>query len=120
MAADLVVGLGLRPSTEAAAILDAIAVAVGDEPIRCLATMDRRAADLGLRTAAATLGVFIVAFDPGELAEVDVESPSTRVQDALGTPSVAEAAALLASGHGQLVVAKRVVNGVVVAAARNV
>ncbi len=45
-------------------------------------------------------------FTAEELAAVDVPNPSTTVQKHVGTPSVCEAAAILASGHGQLVIPK--------------
>ena len=45
-------------------------------------------------------------FTAEELAAVDVPNPSPTVQKHVGTPSVCEAAAILASGHGQLVIPK--------------
>jgi cobalt-precorrin 5A hydrolase/precorrin-3B C17-methyltransferase len=50
----------------------------------------------------------LVAFPAALLAAVDVPNPSSTVADAVGTPSVAEAAALLAAGPGaRLVVDKQ-------------
>lgn len=50
----------------------------------------------------------VVAFPSSLLADVDVATPSAAVAEAIGTPSVAEAAALLAAGPGaRLVVTKR-------------
>ena len=50
----------------------------------------------------------VVAFPASLLSEVDVPTPSATVAEAIGTPSVAEAAALLAAGPGaRLVVAKQ-------------
>lgn len=87
---------------------------MGDKPVACLATIDRRAEELC--AAADRLGVSIRTFTAAELAQVDVPNPSSRTQDALGTVSVAEAAALLAA-NGPLVIPKRTVDGIVIAAA---
>ncbi|MEV4234990.1 cobalamin biosynthesis protein [Nocardia sp. NPDC050408] len=108
------VGLGFRPGTSSERILDALREVVGDKPVACLATIDRRAEELC--AAADRLGVSIRTFTAAELAQVDVPNPSSRTQDALGTVSVAEAAALLAA-NGPLVIPKRTVDGIVIAAA---
>jgi len=113
----LAVGIGFRPGTGAAEILAAVRAAV-DGPVRCLATLDRRAAEPGLLAAAAELDVPVLAFSPDRLAGVPVPHPSDRVAAATGTASVAEAAAVLAAGGGPLVRAKTVHAGVTVAAAR--
>lgn len=111
----LVVGLGMRPGVARAAIVSAVRDVLGDAALHSLATIDRRAGEPGLVAAAAELGVPVIAFTAAELAEVDVPNPAARVLTALGTASVAEAAALRFGG--ELVVSKRTVDGVVVAAA---
>ena len=123
----LVVGLGLRPGTAAETILAALAEITGlpagaalaeaDPRIICLATIDRRAAEPGPRAVAAALGVPLYGYCAAELADISVAQPSARTAAALGTPSVAEAAALLASGAAELAQPRRVVAGVVLAAA---
>ena len=45
-------------------------------------------------------------FTADELAQVDVPTPSTTVQKHVGTPSVSEAAAILGSNNGQLLLPK--------------
>ena len=45
-------------------------------------------------------------FTAEQLAAVDVPHPSAKVQEHVGTPSVCEAAAILGSNHGKLVVPK--------------
>ncbi|MEU8900182.1 cobalamin biosynthesis protein [Nocardia sp. NPDC048505] len=115
--AELIVGLGARPGVSAAAIRRAIREALGNNIIRGLATIDRRAGEPGLLIVAAELGVAVHAYSAAELDRVRVPSPAARTREALGTASVAEAAAVLAGG-GPLVLRKRVVGGVVVAAAR--
>ncbi|WP_410869779.1 cobalamin biosynthesis protein [Nocardia sp. A7] len=110
------VGIGIRPGTGAERILRAIRSVVGDTTITCLATLDRRATEAGVQAAAATIGVAVVAFTAEQLAAVDVRNRSHRTADAVGTPSVAEAAALLA-GNGELVCGRTIVDGIVIAAA---
>lgn len=109
------VGVGIRPGTDAGRIVRAVRAVVGDTAISCLATLDRRATEPGVLAAAATLGVAVVAFTAEQLAEVDVRFRSNHTSAAVGTPSVAEAAALLA-GNGELC-ARTIIDGLVVAAA---
>ncbi|MGW5917905.1 cobalamin biosynthesis protein [Nocardia fluminea] len=112
----LVVGIGIRSGTDAGRIVRAVRAVVGDTTISCLATLDRRATEPGVLTAAATLGVSVVAFTAEQLAEVDVRHRSDHASAAVGTHSVAEAAALLA-GSGELICDRTIVDGIVVAAA---
>lgn len=112
-ATDIVVGVGMRRGVDAAAVLAAIRDIAGHNTIRLLATVDRRAEEPGLRAAAAELAVPIVTYTPAELATVDVPNPSAHSMSALGTPSVAEAAAILAGGP--LLTPRRSRAGVVVA-----
>jgi precorrin-4 C11-methyltransferase len=48
----------------------------------------------------------VTFFTAGQLAEVDVPNPSATVEKHVGTPSVCEAAAILGSNHGKLVITK--------------
>ncbi|WP_433656719.1 cobalamin biosynthesis protein [Nocardia sp. CA-128927] len=115
---ELVVGLGLRPGTSADRIVAVVRKVLGFNQISCLATIDRRATESGLLGAAAELGVPIRSYTAAELAEVPVPNPDSRTVAAVGTASVAEAAAILAAEGGTLVVPKRTVHGVVIAAAQ--
>ncbi|MBO8198212.1 cobalamin biosynthesis protein [Streptomyces smyrnaeus] len=65
-----------------------------------LATVQARAEEPGLLLAARKLGLPLIAYDARTLARVRVPHPSDFSRTAVGTPSVAEAAALLASGGG--------------------
>lgn len=69
--------------------------------------------------AATELGVPLLGFGAVELARVEVPSPAERTVAALGTASVAEAAAVLActgfGGAATIVVPKTVVGPVTVA-----
>ncbi|MBO0682856.1 MAG: cobalamin biosynthesis protein, partial [Candidatus Dormibacteraeota bacterium] len=75
--------------------------------VRVVATIDRRLDHLAARGLAESLGARLVGFPPAELDAVPVANPSPAVREAVGTASVAEAAALLQSG-GRLLVPKRV------------
>ncbi|WP_169789926.1 cobalamin biosynthesis protein [Actinoplanes subtropicus] len=123
MSPPLVVGLGARPHTAGDAIEAAIRAALtgaGLEPgdVAALATLDRRAAEEGVRAVAAGHGWRLIAFTAAELAAQPVPNRSETVAAAVGTPSVAEAAAIVAAGAGaSLIVPKRVFPGITVAVA---
>jgi len=51
-------------------------------------------------------GEEVVFFTAEELAKVEVPNPSTTVEKHVGTPSVCEAAAILGSNHGKLIIPK--------------
>ncbi|GAA4742852.1 hypothetical protein GCM10023328_25360 [Modestobacter marinus] len=112
----IVVGIGARAGVTADEVLAAVdAVLPAPEgPVR-LASLDSRAAEPGLRQAAARRGWPLTGHPAATLAGVPVPTPSARVAAAVGTASVAEAAALLAGGR--LVVAKTVHGRVTVAVA---
>jgi cobalamin biosynthesis protein CbiG len=98
---DLVVGLGCRPGVAAADVLATVAALLARHDldpaaVRAYATLDERAAEPGLR---ALTGSALLAYPAGLLALVDVPNPSARVAAAVGTASVAEAAALHAAGE---------------------
>jgi cobalt-precorrin 5A hydrolase len=118
---DLCIGGGFTTSVTAKDIVAAVkAVPAAQGKIVVLATVAAKAESSALLTAAHELNVPIVSFAPDVLARVQVPSPSPRVENAVGTASVAEAAAILASGGGRLVLAKTARDGVTVAAARKV
>ncbi|MBO0853521.1 MAG: cobalamin biosynthesis protein [Nocardia sp.] len=113
------VGIGFRPGTDARQVIDAVRQ-VADRPrIRCLATIDRRAAETGFRAAVDRFGVPLWSFTPAELSAVDVPHPDARTLAATGTAGVAEAAAVLAARHywtdARILVPKSVFGGVTVA-----
>ncbi|MTE12865.1 cobalamin biosynthesis protein [Nocardia aurantiaca] len=114
---DLAVGVGLRAGTPADEIVAVVHEVVGDRVIRCLATIDRRIREPGIAAAAVRLGVELIGFSSAELGAVAVPNPSGKVSMAVGAASVAEAAAVLGSRGGDLVIAKTVICGMVIAAA---
>ena len=111
-----VVGVGARPGVSAAEVLAAVdaVLPAGADGVR-LATLEARAAEPGLVEAAAARGWLLTGHPAAALAGVPVPSPSARVTAAVGTPSVAEAAALL--DGGTLLVGRTVVGRVTVAVA---
>ncbi|GAA2876950.1 hypothetical protein Acy02nite_06690 [Actinoplanes cyaneus] len=123
----IAVGVGARPGTGPALLagaVEAALVAAGVERSRVsvVATLDRRAAEPGMRVLAGSFGWRLAAFSATELAGAaaghDLAAVSGRVAAAVGTPSVAEAAALLAAGaQASLLLPKRIVDGVTVAIA---
>jgi len=70
-----------------------------------LTTVDAKAEEPGIVQAAQRLRVPLVTYSAEELAAVEVPNPSDAPLAAVGTPSVAEAAALV--GGGELLVPKR-------------
>jgi cobalamin biosynthesis protein CbiG len=110
------VGIGAASGVTAEEVLAAVdaVLPAGAADVR-LATLDARAAEPGIAAAAAGRGWALVGHPAAELAAVPVPSPSSRVAAAVGTASVAEAAALL--GGGSLVVPKTVHGRVTVAVA---
>jgi cobalt-precorrin 5A hydrolase/precorrin-3B C17-methyltransferase len=103
----LIVGAGASTGVtadEAGGLIDEALAAAGLSPwsVRWLATADIKAREPGLLAAAGQRGWTIITASAAELAAIDVPTPSETVRAAVGTPSVAEAAALLvAAGGGQ-------------------
>jgi len=107
-------GLGARadvPTDELARAVDAALRQAGLDAARVavLATLDRRAAEAGVQGVAHRHGWPVLAFDATQLTRVDVPNPADTVAAAAGTPSVAEAAALLAAGPGAVLVLPKMV-----------
>jgi cobalt-precorrin 5A hydrolase len=121
MTGRLVVGLGARPGKSAAELTAAIEAALAEAGVPAaevvvLATIDRRAGEDGVRAVAAGRGWELVSLTAEELGAHDVPNRSGTVAAAVGTPSVAEAAALAAGGPASaLVLPKRVFDGITVA-----
>ncbi|MEU9559525.1 precorrin-3B C(17)-methyltransferase [Streptomyces fumanus] len=106
----LVAGVGASrnaPAEEVLALVEGALREAGLSPASLaeLATVDAKAEEPGIVAAAERLGVPLVTYPAGELARVEVPNPSEAPLAAVGTPSVAEAAALLRGGD--LLVPKR-------------
>jgi cobalt-precorrin 5A hydrolase/precorrin-3B C17-methyltransferase len=98
----LVIGVGASrgaPAEQIAALIDAglAEAGVAVESVRALATVDLKAGEPGIVEVAQRHGWPLLTFTAGELSAVPVPNPSEVVRAAVGTPSVAEAAALVAA-----------------------
>ncbi|AYN42014.1 precorrin-3B C(17)-methyltransferase [Streptomyces dangxiongensis] len=106
----LVVGVGASKGAPAEEVLALVGEALREaglspRSVAELATVDAKADEPGILGAAERLGVPVVTYTAGELAAVEVPNPSAAPLSAVGTPSVAEAAAL--ARGGELLVPKR-------------
>ncbi|GAA3960032.1 precorrin-3B C(17)-methyltransferase [Streptomyces marokkonensis] len=106
----LVVGVGASKGAPVDEVLGLVEAALRDAGLSAasvaeLATVDAKAEEPGIVGAAGRLGVPLVTYSAGELADVEVPNPSDAPLAAVGTPSVAEAAALVRGG--ELLVPKR-------------
>ena len=101
----LVVGVGSARGVtagEVSALVDQVLADRGlaAASVRYLATADLKADEEGILQVARERGWEVVTHPAGALASVDVPNPSEVVRAEVGTPSVAEAAALLTAGPG--------------------
>jgi cobalt-precorrin 5A hydrolase/precorrin-3B C17-methyltransferase len=108
----LVVGVGSArgvPAAEVSTLVDSILAAgeLAPESVRYLATADLKADEEGILQAARERGWEVVTHPAEELATVAVPNPSDVVRAEVGTPSVAEAAALLTAGPGARLVVEK-------------
>ncbi|MFB7327353.1 MULTISPECIES: precorrin-3B C(17)-methyltransferase [unclassified Streptomyces] len=106
----LVVGVGASRGAPADEVVGLVEGALAEAGLSAaslaeLATVDAKAEEPGVVEAARRLGVPLVTYSADELAAVDVPNPSRAPLAAVGTPSVAEAAALVRGG--ELLVPKR-------------
>jgi cobalt-precorrin 5A hydrolase/precorrin-3B C17-methyltransferase len=109
----LVAGVGASTGAPAHAVSDLLDAALDGAglaraSIAEVATLDRKKSEPGL----AALGLPMRGFTADALREVSVPTPSAVVADAVGTPSVAEAAALLAAGAGAELIVHKQANAV--------
>ncbi|MFB9802898.1 precorrin-3B C(17)-methyltransferase, partial [Streptomonospora salina] len=112
----LVVGVGSARGAAAEEVGELVDTALAEaglapQSVHALATVDAKADEEGILRAARERGWPVRILPAAELAEVEVPNPSDVVRAEIGTPSVAEAAALSAAGRdgraAELVVAKR-------------
>ncbi|WP_018605121.1 cobalamin biosynthesis protein [Uliginosibacterium gangwonense] len=105
---------GTPQSTIEAAIGEALALAgLNSEQISGLASITLKADEQGLLACAAAHHWPLQFYTPEELASVEVPNPSATVLRHTGTPSVSEAAALLAAraDMSQLILEKHRLRG---------
>ncbi len=122
----LVVGIGCNRGTGIEEIARAVEAVMRKHglalsSVRALATVDLKRDEEGLQAYAGRLGVPILYYSAAELASIRATpNPSPVVRRWVGTPSVCEAAALLAAGETSLLVPKEKTENVTVAVARKV
>ena len=81
--------------------------------VHAVASIDLKADEVGLAELAQANGWCIRFYPAAELAAVDIPNPSETVRKYTGTPSVSEAAAILAAGADQthLIIEKHKLRG---------
>jgi len=114
----IVAGIGCRRGAGAADIEAAIRAAlvhagIDAADLKAIATGSAKAAEPGIAATAAALGLKIVPITEAELkaAGARVQTRSDRVLALTGIPSLAEAAALAATGPASRLIAARLVVG---------
>lgn len=117
------VGIGLREGTalpEVTRLIRQVLAEAGltSSSVARLATLTGKGDHPAVRRAATLLGVPVDEHPAEALAAVAVPNPSAAVVTAVGTTSVAEAAALASAPGGELVVPKQKTATVTVAVAR--
>lgn len=123
----LVIGVGAARDVPAGEVSDLVDSVLADnglapEAVRAVATLDLKADEEGILLTARQRGWEVLTYPADQLDSVEVPTPSETVRDEVGTPSVAEAAALRAAteaGSGaELVAAKRKSDNATAAVAR--
>ena len=114
----IALGLGCDRNTPLATVKAAIDQALALcqaslDDVNAVASIDLKADEPALLQLAAEQGWNIRFYPAQELAQVDVPNPSETVRKHTGTPSVSEAAALLAAGADQthLIIEKHKLRG---------
>ena len=106
----LVVGVGCSRGAKAGEILDLLdrslrEAGLSKKSVASLASVEAKSDEAGLLEAAQKLGVLLRFYAAEELSAMEVPNPSTVVEGAVGTPSVAEASVL--AGGAELLLEKR-------------
>ena len=107
----LVAGIGCNRGTDTKEILNLLYQTFDKnelalKSLRAIATIEAKKEEAGLIQAALRLGVELLFFNKNELATVSAPNPSSLVESYMGVGSVCEAAAILATGRGHLIVPK--------------
>jgi cobalt-precorrin 5A hydrolase len=122
--ASLAAGIGCNRNTDIAeikALLDNVLnkFSLSRYSLKCIASTDAKANEAGLIALAEDLGIPLAFFNRDELNNVSgVKNPSPMAQKYIGVKSVCEAAAILASQGGALIVPKHKTPNATLAIAR--
>ena len=108
----LVLGVGASSGADSGRLADLAAVALEAaglhrSSVGLVATLDRKAREPAVVALAEGLGARLVTLPAAVLSTVPVPNPSPEVAAAVGTPSVSEAAALVAAGPGGRLVSEK-------------
>ena len=120
----LVAGIGCNRHTPRDEIRDLLLqtleqFALAPNSLTSIASIDIKSDEQGILELAEDMDLSLIFFSKEELDRVDdVPTPSTMVAKHVGVPSVCEAAAILASRNGPLIVPKHHTKNVTVAIAR--
>ena len=111
-------GIGCRRGVSLEELEQALSVFLpkGLAEVSIIASCDVKAKEQSLLEFARNHGKSLLFFSAAELDAIHVPNPSEKVKAQVGTASVCEAAAILASG-GVLLLEKRAFNGVTLALA---
>lgn len=110
----LVLGVGASTGASPEGLFDAVRTVLTSANldaicIAAVATLDIKTTEPAIAALAERLGADLIGLSAAALAATEVPNPSETVRNAVGTPSVSEAAALLAAGPGaRMVVTKTV------------
>ncbi len=107
----LTIGVGCRRNCSPEGVYDHITQRLSDlgwhiEAVGRLATVELKRDEAVVKELAERFGVPTAIYSAEELETVEVPNPSARVAEAVGSASVAEAAARCAADYGHLVVEK--------------
>ncbi|MBW2193033.1 MAG: cobalt-precorrin 5A hydrolase [Deltaproteobacteria bacterium] len=120
----LVAGMGCNRDTSMAEMKSFLHVVLdkfdlSPDSLHCIATVDIKSDETGLLALSKDLELPLKFYDREELNRVEnIETPSKMVEKHIGVKSVCEAAAILASNRGNLIVPKQSTQNVTVAIAR--
>ncbi len=106
------VGIGCERGTSKQLIKTAIETIfdrnhLATEAIAGITTIDLKADEIGILELCQDWNIPLITFAAEELAKIEVPTPSKIVSQEVGTPSVAEASAILAA-HNPLIVSKQI------------
>ncbi len=114
----IVAGVGCRKGVQPGEIRAVIVAAlqragIAATELGLIATIETKNREKGIEVAASAMRVPLILVPQADLAAVSmhVPTPSERVRALTGTPSVAEAAALVAAGPSAQLIGARIVVG---------
>lgn len=119
----LSLGIGCRRGVGTAVVLEAVDQAlaqIGASPsaLKGLYSIELKAGEIGLKEAAARLKVAFVTFKASDIQIMNQKAGTQRsefVQEKIGVDGVCEAASLLGTEHGRIILFKTIFKGITIA-----